>query len=128
MERNSASLRLGVEHSVFSEGHAASMCSACGEEFDRPLSAMVFSDSLVEKYYACPTCLSKVDSVGCHKDFEADESDEDKANVSAVAEAADALEDPPGCTHHPGYLKERPKNTPIPEECLTCSKMIECMY
>jgi hypothetical protein len=24
-------------------------------------------------------------------------------------------------------LRIRPKNTPIPEECLTCDKMVDCM-
>jgi len=32
-----------------------------------------------------------------------------------------------GCPHHFGYLVEHPKNTPIPDECLTCIKMLECL-
>ena len=35
-------------------------------------------------------------------------------------------EAPPGCPHYVGYLSKRPRGTPIPEECLTCPKMIEC--
>ncbi len=31
------------------------------------------------------------------------------------------------CPYHFGYLKEKPKEMPIPEECLTCPKMLECM-
>jgi hypothetical protein len=31
------------------------------------------------------------------------------------------------CPHHFGYLAERPKNTPFPEECLLCSKVVECI-
>ncbi|MBN1244266.1 hypothetical protein JXA31_01580 [Candidatus Bathyarchaeota archaeon] len=125
MERNVTSLKFGVEGPVFSENHAASRCGTCGEEFEQPLFAMVFSDSLVEEYYACPTCLSKVASVGRQKDFEAEE---DEGQESVAAEVANAAEGPVGCTHNLGYLKQRAKNTPIPEECLTCSKMIECMY
>ncbi len=34
---------------------------------------------------------------------------------------------PSGCPHHFGYLANRPKDDPIPEECLTCSKIMECM-
>ena len=45
-----------------------------------------------------------------------------------TAEVEGAVGEVAGCAHHLGYLKRRPKNTPIPEECLTCSKMIECMY
>jgi len=29
--------------------------------------------------------------------------------------------------HYLGYLKERPKDTPIPNECLTCPETIECL-
>ncbi|MFQ5999213.1 MAG: hypothetical protein ACE5J6_00410 [Candidatus Bathyarchaeia archaeon] len=32
-----------------------------------------------------------------------------------------------GCPHHFGYLKEYPKNTPIPNECFTCTKIMECL-
>ncbi len=32
-----------------------------------------------------------------------------------------------GCPHSFGYLKEHPKNTPIPNECLTCTKIMECL-
>jgi hypothetical protein len=34
---------------------------------------------------------------------------------------------PSGCPHHFGYLKEHPRNTPIPNECLTCTKIMECL-
>ena len=32
-----------------------------------------------------------------------------------------------GCPHHFGYLKQHPKKTPIPNECLTCTKIMECL-
>jgi len=32
-----------------------------------------------------------------------------------------------GCPHYFGYLREHPKNTPIPNECLTCVKIMECL-
>ncbi|MCW4001644.1 MAG: hypothetical protein NWE97_00430 [Candidatus Bathyarchaeota archaeon] len=31
------------------------------------------------------------------------------------------------CPYHYGYLKTHPKNKPIPNECLTCSKIMECL-
>ena len=36
------------------------------------------------------------------------------------------LEDTAACPHYLGYLKKRPKNSPIPENCFTCMKMIDC--
>jgi hypothetical protein len=32
-----------------------------------------------------------------------------------------------GCPHYFGYLKEHPKHTPIPNECLTCTRIMECL-
>jgi hypothetical protein len=32
------------------------------------------------------------------------------------------------CRHGLGYLKTLPKNTPIPEDCLSCPKVIECKH
>ncbi len=34
---------------------------------------------------------------------------------------------PPGCSYYFGYLGELPKNTPIPDECLGCLKIMECL-
>jgi hypothetical protein len=31
------------------------------------------------------------------------------------------------CQRYFGFLSQRPKGTPIPEECLTCEKMLDCM-
>jgi hypothetical protein len=31
------------------------------------------------------------------------------------------------CQHYFGFLSQRPKGTPIPEECLTCEKMLDCL-
>ena len=121
MERSVSSLRFG-----FDAVHAGSTCAACGEDFEQPLLAMVFSDSLVEEYYACPKCLSKVASVG-RKAVQVDEA-EDEVEEPLAAKAADVVGEAVGCSHHLGYLKHRAKNEPIPEECLTCSKMIDCMY
>jgi len=33
---------------------------------------------------------------------------------------------PPNCLHYFGYLKFLPKNSSIPDECLTCQKVTEC--
>jgi len=31
------------------------------------------------------------------------------------------------CPYHYGYLKTHPRNKPIPNECLTCTKIMECL-
>lgn len=32
------------------------------------------------------------------------------------------------CQHKFGFLGQRPKGTDIPDECLTCEKMLDCMF
>jgi hypothetical protein len=32
----------------------------------------------------------------------------------------------PECAHHFGYLRTLPRNTPIPDECFGCTKIMEC--
>jgi hypothetical protein len=35
---------------------------------------------------------------------------------------------PTGCSHYVGYLlKDHPKKTPIPNECITCEKINQCL-
>jgi len=49
---------------------------------------------------------------------------------TAKTEKTESSQDnkPPGCSHYVGYLmKEHPKKTPIPNECITCSKINECL-
>jgi hypothetical protein len=32
-----------------------------------------------------------------------------------------------GCIHHFGYLSSRPKDYPIPQECIICQRLGDCM-
>jgi hypothetical protein len=43
--------------------------------------------------------------------------------ANKAGEAKDNAE----CNHFFGYLKTRPKDVSIPDECLTCNKMIDCL-
>jgi len=31
------------------------------------------------------------------------------------------------CLHHLGYLADRDKGTPIPQECISCLKVLKCI-
>jgi hypothetical protein len=145
MNRDVASLKLAGFPA------AGSTCGFCGESFETPLLAMVFNESVVEEYYACPNCLSKVASLRekavVDEDAEVDEvavadgvgnvdfgfgldAEVEVEEPVGSVEESEAVESSgeSGCLHGLGYLKKRGKNVPIPEECLTCSKMIDCMY
>lgn len=129
MEKSTSSLKFEVDSHLFPEAHATSKCSTCNEEFEAPLFAVISSGYLLEEYYACPRCLSRVGSAEHNKAVETDEAEEKEEKVEKIQELKieDKREDTVACAHHLGYLKRRPKSTPIPEECLTCTKMIECM-
>jgi DNA-directed RNA polymerase subunit RPC12/RpoP len=126
MERSLSPLKFEIDSRLPSETHESSRCNTCGEEFKTPLFAVVSSGYLLEEYYACPRCLSKVGSVERNKTVEVDEAEEEDENVQEM-EVEDKMEEAVACAHHLGYLKRRPKKTPIPEECLTCAKMIDCI-
>ncbi len=123
MERSISSLRYTNGSAVLAT-HENSRCGTCDEEFKAPLLAMLSSGPLIEEFYACPKCLSKVGSYERNK-VEVEEADEEEESPEMGAE--EKMEDTVVCMHHLGYLKRRSKNTPVPEECLTCSKMIDCM-
>jgi DNA-directed RNA polymerase subunit RPC12/RpoP len=124
MQKSISSFKLGDEY-YYSEGSQSSFkCNGCGEEFRKPLLATVSSNISIEKYYACPRCLTKVRTAEKHK---CEESDEDTSQPREVKRIAAKLEENVACSHFVGYLKSRPRNTPFPEECLTCSKMIDCL-
>jgi DNA-directed RNA polymerase subunit RPC12/RpoP len=97
-------------------------CSECGESFGKPLLANVSSQGHVQAYYACPRCLAEI--------REDDEAETDRNEPSASQEEP-GKEQPKlqneNCQHFLGYLGKRPRETPIPEACLTCGKIIECM-
>lgn len=61
---------------------------------------------------------------------EAIEGSRSVSTASVNTEKNEVSEDakPPGCSHYVGYLtKEHPRRTPIPNECITCIKIDECL-
>jgi DNA-directed RNA polymerase subunit RPC12/RpoP len=130
MERNISSLKFGIESPALSTTQARSRCNTCGEEFETPLLAMISSGFQLEEYYACPKCLSKVGNVERQDNIEVDEpetEEEETLKMEVEETMEDTMKENVACAHNLGYLKRRPKDTPIPEECLTCTKMMDCI-
>jgi len=105
--------------------HEGLICDGCGENFEKPILATIVSGVSSRTYYACPRCLTKVGDVKPAKREEGRE--EEKASTVVVRKSGKSDSDETECEHFFGYLRKRPKNTPIPDECLTCSKMVECL-
>jgi len=126
MRRNLNPSKLDSDSHSFPETHENNRCDTCGEEFEQPLSAALSSGQLIEEYSACPRCLSKVGGVERPKKVEAEDAEEDNQPQEKEVEV-DKEEKTVGCPHYLGYLKKRQKESPIPEGCFTCNKMIECI-
>ena len=122
MEKNDKSMNPANDATPLLSSSTNTKCSTCGKDFKTPLIALVVSGRPVEEYYACPTCLSKVGNL----DRENNESVEEEVETPETKIEA-VNEENWTCKYHLGYLKQRQKNEDIPEECFTCSKMIDCM-
>jgi len=109
------------KNSILTQNHLDFECERCKVTFGKPILAMVSSNGTVQRYYACPRCLSKIPEK---------KGKEVKRNVvlaRKVEKMKEKHENVAGCKHFFGFLKKRSKGSPIPDECLTCSKMIECL-
>jgi hypothetical protein len=92
---------------------------SCGKVFDKPLKTLNLQDS-PEPYAACPYCLTKIteSQVEINKSETQDESRPSKEKASKK---------PSTCHYHLGYLSEREDKQQIPDECIVCGALLECM-
>jgi len=103
----------------------------CGKSFNAPVRLTDLSHRpRSETYDACPYCFSKMDESE-HDDshelklmkadgYETTTSDNPKKH--AARENTDIE-----CPYHVGYLKKRSKDESVPDSCLTCPKILQCM-
>jgi len=106
----------------------------CNTEIEEPILLNNLSRTPAEQYYACPHCLIKLDA-GTENEEEVIEENLDvvpvkpqKGEVEAPVKLPKMEEKgPTKCPHYFGYLTKRPKDASIPQECLTCPKIVECM-
>jgi DNA-directed RNA polymerase subunit RPC12/RpoP len=107
-----------------SETHRTSFtCERCGKKFQRPILTTVLTSGQTRKYNACPRCMTQV------QDFKLMEKrEETPAQTIEPTEPTTTVESTGACGHFFGYLKKRERQTSFPEECLTCAKMVECLF
>jgi len=128
----------------------------CHKEIEEPILLNNLSKTPAEQYYACPRCLIKLDMDAENEEDVMEESASGSAMHPSLEKVLDAIstnqkeredeeeapkvkppkgegkgpegeESPKGCPHHFGYLAHRPKDASIPQECLTCQKIVDCM-
>ena len=108
--------------------------SSCGRVFSTPLKAKDLRSRAHEIYNACPYCLTEITvekTPALVRDDKKPEVEETEVEKSAVR----SLEKEQGrsdlktsiCTQYFGYLSKRSSKEKIPEGCMTCEKIVQCM-
>ena len=98
---------------------------SCKKSFSTPLKTSNLQQDSAEPYIACPYCLTKI----TEGQIEADNKLE-SAQVETIRPAEKPTrneEIAPSCHYHMGYLSEQKHKEQIPDECMVCKDIIECM-
>jgi hypothetical protein len=107
---------------------------SCGKIFTNPLKAENFGSKNAGAYYACPYCLTEITieenlvDVREKKELEVKEIRGKKPTAHSIEkEPAQLRPTMQGCSQYFGYLGKRSSKEKIPEECMTCEKIVQCM-
>jgi hypothetical protein len=106
--------------------------SSCRKSFTTPLKTLNLKENPTDPYYACPFCLTKLEIELPKKEEEkvSSETVSKKKSRNSQAENKEknrTKEKPPECHLHLGYLSERSSKEQIPDGCLVCKDIVECM-
>jgi DNA-directed RNA polymerase subunit RPC12/RpoP len=108
---------------------------SCGKVFVNPVKVKNLALKEAEPYYACPYCLTETvleerTSAAIKKKQKKEiKQIEIKESVVLPIEEKSGQKNPKAqeCTHHFGYLSKRSSNDEIPEECMICENLVQCM-
>ena len=96
--------------------------NACKKVFAKALIAINPHQSS-KPYNACPYCLTEITM----DDAESNSPESLSEIATDKEESAGVQEKTVICKHHLGYLKERELKQQMPEECILCTEVIDCM-
>lgn len=107
----------------------------CARVFADPIIVQDLASKNKASYSACPYCLTEVatEKGPRVKEERQTAKTEDAGLEETIAQLKEAkaalqLQETHKCPHSFGYLNQRSKNENIPEECMTCEKLLQCMY
>jgi hypothetical protein len=97
----------------------------CEKVFINPLKALNLQQQTGEPYSACPYCLTEI----VINQIVPNNEPEEKVDKSIPYKEKPMLnkEKPADCRYKFGYLSEREKKDQIPDECICCKDILECM-
>ena len=100
---------------------------SCGKVFTKPLRALNLQQDSEGPYDACPYCLTEI-TLDDSSMVTSDEPKETEAEEKEYTEErVEIPEKPSECGYHLGYLSERSPKEKIPDECMMCKDIVECM-
>jgi hypothetical protein len=105
----------------------------CGRFFSKPLMAVNLRSEERERYPACPYCLTEITAKRPSSLGEVSLSEEENVITDAektakpVEEKSSESQAKGQCPYHFGYLGERLNKDQMPEECMVCENILDCM-
>lgn len=100
---------------------------SCSRVFTRPIKVLNLQQASQAPYDACPFCFTEI-SIEEDVQVPVDEAKETVVKEKTPAKGhVETREKPSGCSYYLGYLSERPSKDKIPDECLICKDIVECM-
>jgi hypothetical protein len=107
---------------------------SCGKVFTNPLKAVNLNVETPKSYDACPYCLTEMvleepsSNIEEKPTIEEKKSQSKKAKLRAPEEKVpESPEKEQKCPHHFGYLGERSPKEGIPDDCIVCKDIVQCM-
>ena len=105
--------------------------SSCKRTFTIPLKTLNLQGNPNEPYYSCPFCLTKieVEEVALSQDNLPEEKNQNGQKLENLErdKATKNDEKPLACKYYLGYLSERGQKDKIPDDCLLCKNIVDCM-
>jgi hypothetical protein len=106
---------------------------SCKKTFIVPLKTLNLQQTPPNPYFACPYCLTKIELTDTPPKTEEKskksflEAQPKNNQVDLEKKHVKKSEKPAACQYHLGYLSERSSKQQIPDDCLVCKDIIECM-
>jgi len=100
--------------------------SNCAKIFSKPLKVLNLQVASAGSYDACPYCLTEINHdevTTVHDEPVAGDIDEKVSLENQVQVPQEST----GCCYHLGYLSERDSKDQIPDACMLCKDIVECM-
>ena len=101
---------------------------ACRKAITKPIKILNLQGSSRKPYNACPYCLTEITATVATVNDNKNPPEKNIAEDFFPEETpSQKQKNSPNCEHHFGYLNKKEGKQQIPEECLSCPQVIDCM-